>query len=79
MNWIWAEGRLRWPLVALIVYGTVSVVIFDYVWRIVIMPFVTLLAAGLAAYVAGLVILLLLVRLANARRSGVGRARQADA
>jgi predicted membrane protein len=39
----WVEGRLSWPFVIALAYLSASLIVADYVWRIVVMPFDTLL------------------------------------
>ena len=36
---VWVDGRLSWPLVILIAYVSALMVIFDFCWRILVMPF----------------------------------------
>ena len=40
---LWVDGRLSWPLVIVVAYISASVIIVDFVWRIVVLPFDTLL------------------------------------
>jgi hypothetical protein len=40
---LWVHGRFSWPLVVVVAYLSASFVILDYVWRVVVMPFDTLL------------------------------------
>jgi hypothetical protein len=45
---VWVEGRLSWPLVAIIVFFAVSILAVDLAWRVLVMPFDRLLvSAGL--------------------------------
>jgi len=48
----WKDGRFGWPLFCLVVYGCGSLLAADYVWRLVQMPFETLLIDLFAANVA---------------------------
>ena len=42
------DGRLPWPLVAAIVYLTLSAVVVDFVWRVYVVQFETLLLSAVA-------------------------------
>ena len=55
----WVNGRLSWPLVVAIAYVSVSAVILDYVWRVVVIQFDTLLLLAVAAEVAGPILVVL--------------------
>jgi amino acid transporter len=55
----WVNGRLPWPLVVAIAYVSVSAVILDYVWRVVVIQFDTLLLLAVAAEVAGAILVVL--------------------
>jgi hypothetical protein len=35
----WVRGRLSWPFLSAVVFFTLSVLVGDYVWRVVVMPF----------------------------------------
>ena len=39
MRLIWRDGRLAWPLVLAIAYAAAALVVVDYFWRMVVMPF----------------------------------------
>ena len=39
----WIDGRLPWPLVIVVAYVSASLVAADYVWRVLVVPFDTLL------------------------------------
>ena len=61
MRLIWVEGRLPWPLVIVVVYVSALMIIFDLCWRLLVIPFDTLVVdtlgiAGLCAVVIGLLI-----------------------
>jgi MYXO-CTERM domain-containing protein len=53
---VWVDGRLSWPLVAIIVFLAVSLVAVDLAWRVLVMPFDRLLVS--AATIDGLVAVL---------------------
>lgn len=38
---IWVHGRLAWPLVIGIAYLAIALVLGDYFWRVLVMPFMT--------------------------------------
>jgi heme/copper-type cytochrome/quinol oxidase subunit 2 len=52
----WVDGRLSWPLVALIAYLSAALVILDYAWRVIVVQFDTLLLYAFA--IAGPVFIL---------------------
>jgi hypothetical protein len=54
----WVDGRLAWPLVAIIAFLTVSLLILDYVWRVVTLQFETLLIYAAIGNIVGLIVLL---------------------
>ena len=43
---VWVRGRLSWPFVICIAYLTAAIIGFDYVWRVVVIPFDTLLLSA---------------------------------
>ena len=53
---------LSWRMIAYFVYGCCALLLFDYVWRVVEMPFMTMALTGLGIALAGLVALVLLLR-----------------
>ncbi|HET7315658.1 hypothetical protein [Salinisphaera sp.] len=55
-----AGGHIGWTPFAVLIYCGVAVLVIDYVWRRVTMPAWLLLAAGVAAWGAGLALLLAL-------------------
>jgi len=59
------NGRLSWPFVISILYITVALIIFDYVWRVVVTPFNTLLFYAFVTSVALAILLLGLTRFAR--------------
>jgi hypothetical protein len=66
----WVNSRLSWPLVVAIAYVSVSAVILDYVWRIFVIQFDTLLLSAVAAEIASAILLVLCYRaLRRPRRS----------
>ena len=70
-RWLWVEGRLAWPPVAAIAYFAVCLVLADYSWRLLVMPFGTFLLYSffIAAGGAGLLIVFgLLLRRSSGRR-----------
>lgn len=62
MNWLWTQGRLGWPLVALIVFSTVLVLAFDYCWRLIKAPFWEFALAGLSAWIVGVAVIVAVSR-----------------
>jgi hypothetical protein len=57
MRFCWVDGRLAWPLVVLIVFGTASALVLDYVWRTVVIPADKLLMYASAIEVISVVLL----------------------
>ena len=53
-RWIWVDGRLSWPLVAMVVFISAFAIAFDFGWRVLVLPFETylLIAVLLAAAIA---------------------------
>lgn len=39
MRHFWVRGRLSWPFLSMVVFFTLSILVGDYLWRIVVMPF----------------------------------------
>ena len=35
---IWIDGRLSWPLVIAVVFPSLSLIVVDFVWRVVVLP-----------------------------------------
>ena len=68
MRLFWVDGRFAWPLVIAVAYVTLSVVGFDFAWRLVVLPVSRLViyAAVLDLVVAGL---LIFVWIAAARKN----------
>lgn len=54
--------QLSWRLIAYFVYACCALLVFDYVWRVVEMPFMTMVATAAAIAIAGFVALVLLLR-----------------
>jgi hypothetical protein len=61
-RFFWVDGRLSWPLVALIGFLTIWLLVLDYVWRVVTVQFETLLIFAVVSFVAGLLALALASR-----------------
>ena len=54
--------QLTWRKSAYFVYACCALLVFDYVWRVVEMPFMTMALTALGFAVAGFVALVLLMR-----------------
>lgn len=67
MRWLWTAGRFGWPFVAVVAYSTVSIILFDYMWRVVLMPFPEMLVAGFAAWLVGLGVIVVFIRRISGR------------
>lgn len=66
-RWFWLDGRLAWPFFAVVVLITLFAVVFDFGWRVLVMPFETyLLVFGLI----GAVILIATAGVWLSRRAG---------
>jgi len=70
MRLFWSDGRLSWPLVIAVVLPSLSLVVLDFVWRIVVMP-VELLLTYAVAIEAAIALLLILFSIRVRRRKGV--------
>ena len=57
-RFFWINGRLSWPLVISILYVTAALIIFDYVWRVAVIPFNALMIYALVTIVALAILLL---------------------
>ncbi len=59
MGMIWSkkERRFRWPFILLVVYSTLSLVVFDLAWRHVEMGFVQLALIGMIGWTIGAAII----------------------
>ena len=44
----WLDGRFSWPLVIAVAFASLSLVLIDYAWRVLILPFETLLLYAVA-------------------------------
>jgi hypothetical protein len=51
-RFVWVSGRLSWPFVIVIVYVTAALICFDYLWRVVVIPFDMLLIYAAIGFVA---------------------------
>jgi len=38
-RWFWVDGRFAWPFVVAVAIVTALVMMFDFGWRVLIMPF----------------------------------------
>lgn len=61
-RFFWVDGRLSWPLVAVIGFLTLWLLVLDYVWRVVTVQFETLLIYAVISNVAGLAALWVVCR-----------------
>jgi hypothetical protein len=50
INRIWVAGRISWLVVSAIVILCATIIVFDFVWRVVEVPFRTLLIGTAASY-----------------------------
>jgi len=58
---VWIDGRLAWPLVIAISYLSALVIIFDFSWRILVMPFFALVLAAAVFGVSGAILIAVLI------------------
>jgi len=65
-KYVWIDGRFSWYLVFILVYIDASILVTDYLWRIVTTPIETLLTFVLLGNVA--VVLVIIVTLLFVRR-----------
>lgn len=68
MKWIWSGGRFSWPFMALLVFLTIALVIFDVIWRMFVIPFEAL--ALYAALFVGTGITVLALAMLLSKRAG---------
>ena len=69
MRFFWVDGRLGWPLVIWIVFGTTSVLVLDYVWRTVIISADTLIIYAAVVDASLAIMLAALLRFGQGRLS----------
>jgi hypothetical protein len=55
MRFFWIDRRLAWPTVSLAVYTTAWIIAVDYLWRVLVVPFDTLLLCAALVFGAGAV------------------------
>lgn len=55
MRYFWTRGRIGWPTMALVVFHTLLLLAFDYVWRLVQIPFLQLLLIFAGIWVVGII------------------------
>ena len=65
---LWVDGRFGWPFVIAVAFVTLSVIGFDFAWRLVVIPFDRLVIYAAAA-VSGVAALLILVWIAAGRKN----------
>jgi hypothetical protein len=65
---IWVDERLSWPFVIAVAYLSASLLILDYIWRIVVIPFDTLLIYATVADLGIATALIALYRALRGRR-----------
>jgi hypothetical protein len=66
-RWLWHDGRLSWGVVGAALFLTVSLIAFDLAWRLVKLPFDTLLIAAVPIGLAAALVFLALVRVVRRR------------
>jgi hypothetical protein len=59
MRWIWSDGQFSWTFVALLVFLTVTLVVFDLAWRMFVIRFGALALYATIFVAAGIIILTL--------------------
>lgn len=69
MSLLWTKGRFSWPFVAVVAYLSVSLVVGDYLWRVLVVPFDTLILILALADAAIALLLYIAYRLAVRRRT----------
>jgi len=68
-RWIWNNNRFGWPIIAAIVFATISLLIADFVWRTVILPFDALLVYLVMGNTAAAAVIILAYRLMRPSRN----------
>jgi hypothetical protein len=68
-RWVWMNGRLSWPFVIALVYLSVSLLLLDYIWRVIVIPFDTLLIYATVAVLGIATTLIALYRALRGRRA----------
>lgn len=68
MRLVWKQGRFRWPFIGAIAYLTLALVIADYAWRSVELPFEAFALDVMTAIALGAVILSILAHRLQARQ-----------
>lgn len=63
MRLIWTDGRFSWGLIGTIIFITLSIIIFDFAWRLISAQFYTLLIYGAAIDLATAVVVVFGARL----------------
>lgn len=70
-RWFWFEGRFGWPFITVLLFVTVSAVVFDFVHRVVVLPFTALAAYAIMGNL--LAIALVIIAFVFARRRSSNR------
>jgi len=66
-RWLWVEGRFAWPLVVTVLYVATFVLVADYLWRTLSLPFETFAALALIAFTLVAVLIILTSRIVLTR------------
>lgn len=63
---LWTRGRFGWSFIALVMFHTFLLIAFDYVWRLVQMPFLHLVLVFVGFWIIGnIVIAIVTLRLSR--------------
>jgi len=60
-RFVWIDGRFSWPFVVFVLYGSICVLVADYAWRVLVLPFDTLLLGSIVVSAAGALLLAVMV------------------
>ena len=66
---LWKDGRFGWPLVVAVAFVSASLVASDYVWRLVQIPFETLLIIWFVANISAVALLIVIYSVFFRRRT----------
>ena len=71
MRFFWVDGRFCWPFVFVVVFIAISALAADFAWRVLVIPFDTLLIYVLLIDAAAAILLIGGYRFLRRRRTEV--------
>jgi len=57
-QWIWVEGRFSWPFVVAVLYMAIFLLVADYLWRTLSLPFETFAILAFIVFTVGAVVII---------------------